>query len=108
MSTKSWLHQIPVTVCSQDGSSPWTTSHASAVITPTARCTADAVLATDVAVMSDEIYEQLVYGDNQATCFATLRPELPERTVTISGVSKTYAMTGWRIGWAVGPTGLTG
>jgi aspartate aminotransferase len=65
---------------------------------------ADAVLATDVAVMSDEIYEQLVYGDNQATCFATLRPELPERTVTISGVSKTYAMTGWRIGWAVGPT----
>src|SRR6516164_9343140 len=46
MSTKSWLHQIPVTVCSQDGSSPWTTSHASAVITPTARCTADAVLAT--------------------------------------------------------------
>ncbi len=37
------------------------------------------------------------------TCFATLRPGLADRTITISGVSKTYAMTGWRIGWAVAP-----
>ena len=37
----------------------------------------------------------------QPTCFATLRPGLADRTITISGVSKTYAMTGWRIGWAV-------
>src|ERR1044071_5265196 len=65
---------------------------------------ADEILRTDVAVLSDEIYEQLVFGDARATCFATLRPQLPERTITISGVSKTYAMTGWRIGWAVGPT----
>jgi aspartate aminotransferase len=64
---------------------------------------ADVVLQTDVAVLSDEIYEKLVYGDARATCFATLRPGLAERTVTISGVSKSYAMTGWRIGWAVGP-----
>ena len=64
---------------------------------------ADAVLQTDVAVLSDEIYEQLLYGDAEATCFATLRPGLAERTVTISGVSKSYAMTGWRIGWAVAP-----
>ena len=64
---------------------------------------ADVVLQTNLAVLSDEIYEKLVYGDARATCFATLRPGLAERTVTISGVSKSYAMTGWRIGWAVGP-----
>ncbi|GAC1467865.1 MAG: pyridoxal phosphate-dependent aminotransferase [Isosphaeraceae bacterium] len=62
---------------------------------------ADAVLETDAGVLSDEIYEQLVYGDTEATCFATLRPGLADRTITISGVSKTYAMTGWRIGWAL-------
>ncbi len=64
---------------------------------------ADAVLTTDVGVLSDEIYEQLCYGDARPTCFATLRPGLPERTITVSGVSKTYAMTGWRIGWSVAP-----
>ena len=64
---------------------------------------ADAVLQTDVGVLSDEIYEQLTYGDARPTCFATLRPGLSERTITISGVSKTYAMTGWRMGWAVAP-----
>ncbi len=61
------------------------------------------ILTTQVGVISDEIYEQLTYGDAQPTCFATLRPGLAERTITISGVSKTYAMTGWRIGWAVAP-----
>lgn len=64
---------------------------------------ADVILRTDLAVLSDEIYEKLVFGDAEATCFATLRPELAERTITISGVSKSYAMTGWRIGWSVGP-----
>jgi aspartate aminotransferase len=64
---------------------------------------ADVVLESDVAVLSDEIYERLVFGDARATCFATLRPALAERTITVSGVSKSYAMTGWRIGWAVGP-----
>jgi aspartate aminotransferase len=64
---------------------------------------ADAVLDTDAGVLSDEIYEQLTYGDARPTCFATLRPGLAARTITISGVSKTYAMTGWRIGWAVAP-----
>jgi aspartate aminotransferase len=64
---------------------------------------ADAVLQTDVGVLSDEIYEQLTYGDAQPTCFAALRPTLADRTITISGVSKTYAMTGWRIGWAIAP-----
>jgi len=67
---------------------------------------ADAVLQTEVAVLSDEIYEQLLYDGAEATCFATLRPELAERTITISGVSKSYAMTGWRIGWAVAPVAV--
>src|SRR5437764_6178051 len=67
---------------------------------------ADVILDSPLAVISDEIYEKLVYGNARATCFATLRPGLPERTVTISGVSKSYAMTGWRMGWAVGPLHL--
>jgi aspartate aminotransferase len=64
---------------------------------------AEVILQTDAAVLSDEIYERLVYGDARATCFATLRTGLAERALTISGVSKSYAMTGWRMGWAVGP-----
>jgi len=64
---------------------------------------ADVILDSNLAVMSDEIYEKLVYGDTKMTCFAAMRPELAERTITISGVSKSYAMTGWRMGWAVGP-----
>jgi aspartate aminotransferase len=64
---------------------------------------ADVVLRADLAVLSDEIYERLVFGDAKATCFATLRPGLAERTITVSGASKTYAMTGWRIGWSLGP-----
>ena len=64
---------------------------------------AEAVLQTDLIVFSDEIYEKLVYGDTQATCFAALDPRLPERTVTFNGLSKTFAMTGWRLGWAAGP-----
>jgi aspartate aminotransferase len=64
---------------------------------------ADLILEAKVSVLSDEIYERLLYGDARATCFATLRPGLAEQTITISGVSKSYAMTGWRMGWAVGP-----
>jgi aspartate aminotransferase len=64
---------------------------------------ADVVIEKNIAVLSDEIYEHLVYGDAKSTCFATLRPELVERTILVSGASKSYAMTGWRIGWALGP-----
>jgi aspartate aminotransferase len=64
---------------------------------------ADVALEANLVVLSDEIYEHLIFGDARATCFATLRPGLVERTITISGASKTYAMTGWRIGWALGP-----
>jgi aspartate aminotransferase len=64
---------------------------------------AEVILDSPLAVLSDEIYEQLTYGTAAPTCFATLRPELAERTIVISGASKSYAMTGWRMGWAVGP-----
>jgi aspartate aminotransferase len=64
---------------------------------------ADVVLETNLSVLSDEIYEKLVYGTARATSFATLRPGLVERTITISGASKSYAMTGWRMGWSLGP-----
>lgn len=64
---------------------------------------AQIVLETDLMVLSDEIYEHLVYGNAKAVAFASLDPGLAERTVTVSGVSKSYAMTGWRIGWSVSP-----
>ena len=64
---------------------------------------ADVVLETGLSVLSDEIYEKLVFGAARPTCFASLRPELADRVLTISGASKTYAMTGWRMGWALGP-----
>ena len=63
----------------------------------------DVLQPTEVGILSDEIYEQLCYGDAKPTCVATLRPWLPERTITVSGASKSYAMTGWRIGWAIAP-----
>ncbi len=53
-----------------------------------------------VAVISDELYERIVYGDVEHRAFATL-PGMAERTVTIGGMSKAFAMTGWRLGWAV-------
>jgi aspartate aminotransferase len=64
---------------------------------------ADVMLGTNAGILSDEIYEQLCYGDTKPTCVAALRPELAGRTITISGASKSYAMTGWRMGWAVAP-----
>jgi aspartate aminotransferase len=65
---------------------------------------AEVVVKTGITVLSDEIYERLVYGNARATCFTTLRPELVNQTITISGASKTYAMTGWRMGWTLGPS----
>jgi aspartate aminotransferase len=58
---------------------------------------------TEVVVVSDEIYEDLVYDGLPVRPFAALAPSLSARTVTVSGVSKSYAMTGWRIGWSVAP-----
>ena len=59
-----------------------------------------------VWVMTDDIYEHLVYGDFEFTTPAQVEPALMDRTLTINGVSKSYAMTGWRIGYAAGPTTL--
>jgi aspartate aminotransferase len=64
---------------------------------------AGVVVESGITILSDEIYERLVYGNARPTCFATLRPELVNQTLTISGASKTFAMTGWRIGWTLGP-----
>jgi aminotransferase len=60
----------------------------------------------DLVVISDEIYERLVYGVEHI-CFATL-PNMLERTIVLSGMSKAYAMTGWRIGYATGPAEIIG
>ena len=67
------------------------------------RAIAEAVLKTDLVIFSDEIYEKLIYGDMRFVSFAALDKRLPERTVTFNGLSKTFAMTGWRLGWAAGP-----
>ena len=53
--------------------------------------------------MTDEIYEHLVYGDAVIASMPVLNPELVDKCVIINGVAKTYAMTGWRVGWMIGP-----
>ena len=60
----------------------------------------------DVVVVSDDIYEHIYWADEPFVSFATACPELFDRTVTVNGVSKAYAMTGWRIGYAGGPAEL--
>lgn len=67
------------------------------------RALADIVLEKDLNVLSDEIYDRLVYGNHKFASFPTLRPGLQDRTIVINGVSKTYAMTGWRVGWSIAP-----
>ncbi len=64
---------------------------------------ADIVLENNIFVLADEIYENLVYGDNKFVSFPTVREGLQDRVIVINGVSKTYAMTGWRVGWALAP-----
>jgi len=59
--------------------------------------------ANDVWVITDEIYEHLVYGDSQFTSLPAAVPEIADRCVVVNGVAKTYAMTGWRVGWMIGP-----
>ena len=60
----------------------------------------------DVLLISDEIYDHLVYGEPGFTAMLEVAPDLIDRTVVINGCSKTYAMTGLRLGWAVGPKPL--
>ncbi|HEX5566540.1 MAG TPA: pyridoxal phosphate-dependent aminotransferase [Streptomyces sp.] len=54
-------------------------------------------------VLTDEIYEHLVYGDAEFSSLPVVVPELADRCVVVNGVAKTYAMTGWRVGWVIGP-----
>ncbi|HEY2332805.1 MAG TPA: pyridoxal phosphate-dependent aminotransferase, partial [Acidimicrobiales bacterium] len=58
-------------------------------------------------VLTDEIYEHLTYDDNVFTSMPTVVPELADRCVVLNGVAKTYAMTGWRVGWMIGPPDVT-
>ena len=54
-------------------------------------------------VVTDEIYEHLTYGKHKFSSMPTLVPEITDRCVIVNGVAKTYAMTGWRVGWMIGP-----
>lgn len=60
----------------------------------------------DLAVISDEIYAAITYDGAEALCVPTLSADARDRTVIVDAVSKTYAMTGWRVGWAVGPAAV--
>ncbi|MBI9071431.1 MAG: pyridoxal phosphate-dependent aminotransferase [Melioribacteraceae bacterium] len=60
------------------------------------------IIEKDIYVISDEIYEKLIYDNFDFVSLASLNNEIKKRTVTINGVSKAFAMTGWRIGYAVG------
>lgn len=60
----------------------------------------------NILIVSDEIYEKLVYGDSKHVSIAQLSPQLKEQTIIINGVSKSHSMTGWRIGYAAGSTQL--
>jgi aspartate/methionine/tyrosine aminotransferase len=61
------------------------------------------VVENDLWVVTDEIYEHLTYGDTKTTSLPVAVPELADRCVVLNGVAKTYAMTGWRVGWMIGP-----
>jgi aspartate aminotransferase len=58
---------------------------------------------TDIMVISDEIYEKLIYGDTKFVSFASLSEDAFDRTLTLNGFSKSYSMTGWRLGYTAGP-----
>ena len=57
----------------------------------------------DLWIVSDEIYEKMVYGDVKQASMASFGPEFYDHTITVNGFSKTFAMTGWRLGYAAGP-----
>jgi aspartate aminotransferase len=80
-------------------------SNPTGVVYPPAQVEAIGRWAVDrgIWVVTDEIYEHLTYGDHAFTSMPTLVPDLADRCVVVNGVAKTYAMTGWRVGWMVGP-----
>ena len=79
----------------------------SAYTTSELRALAQVLLAhPHVGVLTDEIYDEIWYGDQEAPTLAAVEPRLADRVFLTNGVSKTYAMTGWRIGYGVGPADL--
>ncbi|MEQ8199055.1 MAG: pyridoxal phosphate-dependent aminotransferase [Clostridiaceae bacterium] len=60
----------------------------------------------DLFIISDEIYEKLIYGDDKHISIASLSKDAFDRTIVINGMSKSYAMTGWRVGYAAGPNAV--
>ncbi len=61
----------------------------------------------EIWVITDEIYEHLVYGDAKHVSMPVVVPEIRDRCVIVNGVAKTYAMTGWRVGWSIAPKPVT-
>ena len=68
---------------------------------------AEVVVEKDIIVLSDEIYDKLIYPGHEFRTFASFGEEVRKRTVIVNGVSKAYAMTGWRIGWTLAPENVT-
>ena len=60
-----------------------------------------------VWIVTDEIYEHLTFGDHRFSSIPTMVPEIAERCIVVNGVAKTYAMTGWRVGWMIAPPDVT-
>jgi len=69
---------------------------------------AEAILKTDLIVFSDEIYENLIYGETKFYSMAAVEPRLADRLVIFNGLAKAFSMTGWRLGWAAGPKDFIG
>lgn len=67
------------------------------------RAIGEAAIAKGLWIVSDEIYEKMVYGDVPQVSMASFGPDFYERTITVNGFSKTFAMTGWRLGYAAAP-----
>lgn len=68
---------------------------------------AELALRKNLLIISDEIYKHIIFDGREHVSPAMISPEVRERTVIVDGVSKTYSMTGWRIGWMIGPEWLT-
>ncbi len=67
---------------------------------------AEVLVGTDITIISDEIYESIIYDGFVFNSIATVEPKLQDQTIVVNGVSKTYSMTGWRIGYAAGPANV--
>jgi aspartate aminotransferase len=67
------------------------------------RAIGEIAAAEDIVILSDEIYEKLVYGEAKHVSIASLSPELRDLTITVNGFSKAYSMTGWRLGYTAAP-----